>query len=161
MHSDPTSMLTRPRVIQLQAPSAPFSARSPRLAKPPHRTCFLRPRLSPRALGGSPPHAVAAPSQLRLLLRFHPTLSPLGIAPSQLRIVFRSRIAPSLLSIAPSQLRLLLHSRHAPSPLHRSSGFSSSPPRLDPRLFMSAGSPASLKKLFLRMREQQLLSNSY
>ena len=46
-------------VVQLEA-------RSPRrLAKPPCRTCFLRPRLSPHAPGGSPPHAVATSQQLQ------------------------------------------------------------------------------------------------
>jgi hypothetical protein len=34
---------------QIQAPPAPPTARSPRLAKPPHRNCSLRPRLLPRA----------------------------------------------------------------------------------------------------------------
>ena len=54
-------------VVQLEA-------RSPRrLAKPPCRTCFLRPRLSPHAPGGSPPHAVATSQQLQRPPRSSPS----------------------------------------------------------------------------------------
>jgi hypothetical protein len=155
VHSDPktilhyslalASMLTRLRVVQLQAPPAPPSASSPRLAKPARRTRFHRPRLSPRARGGSPPHAIAAPSQLRLLLRFRPTPTPRGISPSQLQNLLRSSLAPLLRGIAPSQLRLLLHSRPTPSPPRRSSGFSTTPPRLGLWRFLAISSSPGVR----------------
>jgi hypothetical protein len=112
---------------QIQAPPAPPSARSPRLAKPPHRTCSLRPRLATRAHGeGSPPHAAAAPSQLRLLLHFRPTPSPRGISPSQLRLSSAPPSTPKARALCTSSGGFTLQL----SPRLRSSGFSSCPPRL-------------------------------
>ena len=91
-------------VVQLEA-------RSPRrLAKPPCWTCFLRPRLSPHAPGGSPPHAVATSQQLQ-------RLPP---APPRLGTPSRSVVGPgtplpasSLAAATPAGISTPLHHQRA------------------------------------------------
>ena len=73
---DPTLLLVRcgvcgkaaSTIVDIDTPKwvVQLEARSPRhLAKPPCRTCFLRPRLSPHTPGGSPLHAIATSQQLQ------------------------------------------------------------------------------------------------
>ena len=128
-------MLTDPRVVRLQAPPAPPLARSPRLAKPPRRICFLCPRLSP-----------CAPGAARLM-------------PSPRRRSFGSSLAPLLRGIAPSRFRLLIHSRIVPSPLPVTALAS---PRVPPHIGLSrflviSSRPVSLLYPVIRRGRQPAL----
>jgi hypothetical protein len=123
--------------------STSLEARSPRLAKPPRRTCFPRPRLSPHAPRGSPPHAVATAYQLRLPLCSRPVAArhrtvaaptPFPLRPHAVATRHCTLIDPASPPLSPhavatpSQLRLPLRSSTSRPPAVHGPGTLASPP---------------------------------